>query len=356
MDYRDEKIGGDGHVAIHDWEAVDLDGHLKDTTEIEKEINETRHTMDILVDALTNKLRPGTVVDKLVKQFQLPENRKKVQDAFINGGRRISESFQRDPFPLLFIGVGIAWLFLEQQTAAASLQSENAGGSFPQSAEDIIDKKKSAAREKYADAKENLSSAVDKARERIAAGSKTIKDTLADMKERTSEYVRSGSQSGGQVSEKYHNAADTIIGMYKERPLAVGIAAAMVGMAAGILIPESKIERQKVGSTAKASFEEAKERGQEAWETGKQALQETAEAGYDKTMEKSQEEISKIKNERVQDTSLHEDKKQPAALKQQEVEKSVKNEVTSNIENVEVNLKEKSDEKIARKDRSSDKS
>ena len=116
MDSREEKIiGGDGHVAIHDWEPVDSFGHPKASSEIENEINETRHTMDVLFDTLTEKLHPRAMVDHLMDRLQVPENRKRVQDVFLNAGKRISDSFQENPIPLLLIGVGVAWALIEKR-------------------------------------------------------------------------------------------------------------------------------------------------------------------------------------------------------------------------------------------------
>jgi hypothetical protein len=89
-------------------------------------------------------------------------------------------------------------------------------------------------------------------------------------------------------------------GIAKENPLGLGIGAVAVGFIAGLLVPSTKVEDEKIGpladevkAKAKETGEEAIERGKqvagEAAETAKQAGREQAEALRDSAQDKARE-------------------------------------------------------------------
>ncbi len=285
MDYKQEKIiGGDGHVAIHDWAPVCTDGHHKDSNEIEMDINDTRHTMDVIFDTLADRLHPRTMVDHFLDKFQLPENRKKVQDVFMNTGRRISESFQENPVPLMLIGIGAAWLFLERRTTSTQTTS---GANLQANAKDAYDRTSQGVREKFEDVKDTLSGKTDQAKESLRTGSERVKDELSAKRDELAAKREQGynwQQQAAGASRKVGSSVSTLI---RENPLAVGIAAAMVGMAAGILFPESKMEHRAVGAQAKEAFNDAEERGKEIAGRTKDVVNEAASTAYKKSDEKN---------------------------------------------------------------------
>ncbi len=87
---------------------------------------------------------------------------------------------------------------------------------------------------------------------------------------------------GSQVSDATPDAGDVkqgaqqAVGVVQENPLGLAIGAAAVGFLAGMLIPSTKIEDERIGPVADQVKEQAKQTGQEALEHGKQIAQETA--------------------------------------------------------------------------------
>jgi hypothetical protein len=356
MDSREEKtIGGDGHVAIHDWEPVDSYGHQKASTEIENDINQTRHTMDVLFDTLTDRLHPRAMVDHFLDRFQLPENRKKVQDVFLNAGKRISDSFQENPIPLLLIGAGVAWIFMEKR---GILAEETERSRAQDKSRETLGTASQAAKERF----ENVKEAIKDRRE-------NVRDSFYEGKEKTGEFLRGATARGNEavknaheqyaqtkgqgyswqqrMAEQYSNTGNSVGNLIKEKPLAVGFAAAMLGMAAGILFPETKTEQRTVGETAKPVSDWAAEKGADLTGRGKKTAEETANTAFRKAKDEGliSEGVDKKGNEAVTNITSH-----PTEKDKKETFNASKNVVSPGIENAEVNLKEKADAKDSRKD------
>jgi hypothetical protein len=66
-------------------------------------------------------------------------------------------------------------------------------------------------------------------------------------------------------------------GIAKENPLGLGIGAVAVGFIAGLVIPSTKVEDEKIGPLADDVKAKARETGEEALERGKQVAGEAAE-------------------------------------------------------------------------------
>jgi hypothetical protein len=356
MDSREEKnIGGDGHVAIHDWEPVDSYGHQKASTEIENDINQTRHTMDVLFDTLTDRLHPRAMVDHFLDRFQLPENRKKVQDVFLNAGKRISDSFQENPIPLLLIGAGVAWIFMEKrgipaeetQRSSARRKTGETMGNASQAAKERIENVKEAIKDGREKVRNSFYERKEKATESFRDATERGKGASENAREQYAQTKGQGYSWQQRMSEQYSNTGNSIGNLIREKPLAVGLAAAMLGMAAGILFPETKTEQRTVGEAAKPVSDWAAEKGADIAERAKKVAEEAANTAFGKAKEEGQvsEEVAKKSHETVTNTTTQSTEKD-----KKETLNSSKNVISSKIENVEANLKEKADAKSSRKD------
>ena len=75
----------------------------------------------------------------------------------------------------------------------------------------------------------------------------------------------------------------------EENPLGLAVGAVAVGFLAGMLIPSTRVEDEKMGSLSDDVIERAKETGQEALERGKQVAQDAAETAKDSGREHAEE-------------------------------------------------------------------
>jgi ElaB/YqjD/DUF883 family membrane-anchored ribosome-binding protein len=108
-----------------------------------------------------------------------------------------------------------------------------------------------------------------RAREAVSGRVESVKSTFAGAKDSVSE----STPSGGDVKQGARQA----VGIAKENPLGLAIGATAVGFVAGLLIPATRVENEKIGPMADQLKEQAKETGQEAMERGKHVAQQAAE-------------------------------------------------------------------------------
>jgi gas vesicle protein len=101
--------------------------------------------------------------------------------------------------------------------------------------------------------------------------------------------------AGAQVSDAtpdrddVKQAGQRAVGVAQENPLGLAIAAAAVGFIAGLLIPSTRAEDQRLGPVADQVKEQARQTGQEALQHGKQIAQDTAQTAADKAQEVASE-------------------------------------------------------------------
>ena len=78
-------------------------------------------------------------------------------------------------------------------------------------------------------------------------------------------------------------------GMAKENPLGLAIGATAVGFIAGLLVPTTRIEDEKLAPVASDMRERAMEAGQEAVDRGKQVAQDAMQTAKESGQEHAQE-------------------------------------------------------------------
>jgi gas vesicle protein len=118
-------------------------------------------------------------------------------------------------------------------------------------------------------AKDNVSGKVDSVKERLGLAGQKASDATPDPE---------------QVKGQVRRAA----GVAQENPLGLAIGAVAVGFLAGMLVPSSRVEDEKLGPTADRVKDQVKETGQEALERGKQVAQSAAQSAADTASEEGQ--------------------------------------------------------------------
>ncbi|ADB50498.1 DUF3618 domain-containing protein [Conexibacter woesei] len=118
--------------------------------------------------------------------------------------------------------------------------------------------------------KENISGKVDTVKERLGVATDKVSDATPD---------------GQQVKQQ----AGRAVGVAQENPLGLAVGAAALGFLAGMLIPSSRVEDEKLGPMADQVKEQVKQTGQEALEHGKQVAQSAAETVKDEAHDHGQQ-------------------------------------------------------------------
>jgi gas vesicle protein len=114
--------------------------------------------------------------------------------------------------------------------------------------------------------------------------------------------VTGSTPSSGDMKQGARQAA----GMAQENPLGLAIGAVAVGFVAGLAVPSTKVEDERIGPMADQLKEKAKETGQEAVERGRDVVAQTAESAKETAKEAGREqgeEMRQSTQERAQGTT-----------------------------------------------------
>lgn len=204
-----------------------------DTDQIEHDLAETRARMDRRLDQLGDKLSPNQLVNDAL--------------AHVSGGdgadfaQTLIAKARANPIPAALAGVGIAWL-------VASNQHRQRGES------DLSTRLRSAEAgvvqlgDEHADVH---ASRLDDARGQVLGVARTASDTAASYAQRIRDALAATTQS---VRETTHDLAGKNKGggirSLASNPIAIGAAAALVGLIVGALIPVTDQEERALGSLA----------------------------------------------------------------------------------------------------------
>ena len=104
--------------------------------------------------------------------------------------------------------------------------------------------------------------------------------------------ITGSTPDSGDVKQGARQAA----GVAKENPLGLAVGAAAVGFLAGMLVPSTKVEDEKMGAMADQVKDKVKETGQEAIERGKDVAQQAADSAKETAKEAGQDHAQGLKD------------------------------------------------------------
>ena len=119
-----------------------------------------------------------------------------------------------------------------------------------------------------------------RARENVQGKKDAVKDRVQGVMGRANE----ATPSSGEVKHAGRQAVSTA----QENPLGLAIGAVAAGFIAGMLIPSTRVEDEKIGQTADQVKDQIKETASEAVERGKHVAQETAQSAQETAKESGQ--------------------------------------------------------------------
>ena len=130
-------------------------------------------------------------------------------------------------------------------------------------------------------AKEAVSDKVETVKSKVSDTATRAKEAVAG----TTSRVGDATPSRGEVTQQTRRAA----GLAKENPLGLAIGAAAIGFLAGLAVPSTRVEDERLGPVADQVKDKARETGQEALDRGRQVAQEVASTAADTAKEQTQE-------------------------------------------------------------------
>ena len=130
-------------------------------------------------------------------------------------------------------------------------------------------------------AKEAVSEKVDNVKAKVSGTATRAKEAVAGTASRAGD----ATPSRGEVKQQSRRVA----GMARENPLGLAIGATALGFLAGLAVPSTRVEDEKLGRMSDQVMDKVKETGQEALDRGKQVAQEVASTAAETAKERTQE-------------------------------------------------------------------
>ena len=122
-----------------------------------------------------------------------------------------------------------------------------------------------------------------------------MKDNIADKKDAVVSHV-----TGAMPDSEQMKSGARKVGISKQNPLGLGLAAVAAGFVAGTLLPSTSMEDEKLGDMSDQVGEKAREASQEAFDRGKEVAREavgTAKETVDeKTNDAAQQMASSLRD------------------------------------------------------------
>ena len=97
-------------------------------------------------------------------------------------------------------------------------------------------------------------------------------------------------------SDQMKDGAKQAVGVAQQNPIGLAIGAAALGFVAGMAVPSTKVEDEKIGPMADEMKQKAKETGQEAVDRGKQVAQEAAQSAQETVKESGQQQAEELRS------------------------------------------------------------
>jgi hypothetical protein len=111
------------------------------------------------------------------------------------------------------------------------------------------------------------------------------KNSVSQKTGRLREKITGAAPDAGDVKDGARQA----VGVAQENPIGLALGAVAVGFVAGMVVPSSKVEDEKLGPMADQVKQQAAETGQEALDRGKQVAQDAAESAVETAKERGRE-------------------------------------------------------------------
>jgi hypothetical protein len=130
-------------------------------------------------------------------------------------------------------------------------------------------------------AKEAVSEKVDNVKSKVSGTATRAREAVTGTTARAGD----ATPSRGEVKQQSRRVA----GLARENPLGLAIGAAAIGFLAGLAVPSTRVENERLGPVADQVKDKVRETGQEALDRGKQVAQEVASSAADTAKQRTQE-------------------------------------------------------------------
>ncbi|HUQ21908.1 MAG TPA: DUF3618 domain-containing protein [Gaiellaceae bacterium] len=140
-----------------------------------------------------------------------------------------------------------------------------------------------------ADVKSRVKESIADKKDAVVGSFTSGKDAVVGSADSLVHKVTGAMPDAGQVKQGAQK-----VGVSKENPLGLAIGGAAVGFLAGLLLPSTRVEDEKLGQASDRVMDQVKETGQEAFDRGKQVAQETVAGAKESARESGREQGKEV--------------------------------------------------------------
>jgi gas vesicle protein len=253
--------------------------------EIEQQIEETRGRMTQNIDALGEKLSPRNLAQDAVET---------VGEGARRTGWRVMDFIRENPLPVAAVGLGVTWLMTQRNRSPVS------GDRMARYAY-TGPERRTRGRGDRRGIGERIGEMAGGARETVTETASSVAQRVGDTAERAQERTTELSrQAKRRVQDLGERARGQFNRTKEENPLMVAAGAAILGLAAGLLLPETQRERQMMGAARDRLADRAGEVASRVADATSEAAQEVKETLRTEVSERGPEIA-----DRVQEAARH---------------------------------------------------
>ena len=238
---------------------------------IERDIERTRDRMSRNIDELGDRLSPSNLKEEAKSAIK-----DAAQGAVSNVGEqarrtssRLVEVIRENPLPVIAVGAGVTWLLTQRS------RSDVSGDRMARYAYTGPERRQGHG------IKDKVGGAVSGMKDSVSEAAGGMAEKAGELKDQAGERI---GDWGTQARQKSQRLRTNLEHAAEENPMALAIGAAVVGLALGLLLPETQRENQLMGPArdqlvdrAEETVERAKdaavEAGREVKETVKSEIQ-----------------------------------------------------------------------------------
>jgi ElaB/YqjD/DUF883 family membrane-anchored ribosome-binding protein len=138
-----------------------------------------------------------------------------------------------------------------------------------------------------------------RAKENLQGKRESAKESIVGMKDKV---VGAGDSVSDRTpdSEQMKHTARRAKSVAQENPIGLAVGSLAVGFIAGMLLPSTRMEDEKMGELSDTVVEKARETGQEALEHGKQVAQDVAQSAQETVKDSGQQHGQQVKESAMQ--------------------------------------------------------
>jgi ElaB/YqjD/DUF883 family membrane-anchored ribosome-binding protein len=240
--------------------------------EIREEIEQTRAEMSETIDAIQEKLRPGNLVSEAAGKAktatvervkQMAHSAGETASGYLADTREAARDFMEgargNPIPAALIGIGAAWLVMNQWRSSDQSRRYSANRSR---ARDLYDR----------GAGQYEPSTYDRGEYEWSPATGSNRETWTEQAQNLA------SEAGDRARTATRRAQNGLQHLMDRNPLLVGAAAVAIGAAIGYALPETQTENDWMGETRDSVVERAQAAARTAVDQVKTSANEAVDA------------------------------------------------------------------------------